>query len=408
MRVVYLHQYFRTPDMSGGTRSYEMARRLVRRGWHVDLITSDQSPDPAAPTWRTTDVDGITVHWTPVSYSNRMDFGARVGAFLRFAWRSARRAASIPADVIFASSTPLTIALPAAWAASRQGVPMVFEVRDLWPELPIAVGALRSPLTRGAAVALERFAYARASHIVALSEGMKAGVARAGYPAERVTVIPNSCDTEMFDVPPTAGESLRRELPWLGSRPLVLYAGTVGSINGVGYLVRVAAAAHTLAPEVRFAVVGDGRELAQVRAAAEQAGVLGSSFHLIPAVPKREMSRWLSAATLATSLFMDLPAMWSNSANKFFDALAAGRPVMLNYEGWQADLVRTEGAGFAVPPTDATSAAALLTARLADGAWLKSARASARRLAYGAFSRDLLAQQLGDVLEHAARDPRSL
>lgn len=402
MRLIYIHQYFHTPDMAGGTRSYEMARRLVRRGWEVDLITSDPAAQPAAPPWRMSEVEGIRVHWTPVTYSNRMGHGERISAFLRFAWRAARRAAAIRADVVFASSTPLTVALPAAWAAFRRRVPMVFEVRDLWPETAIALGALRNPVARGAALALERFAYARSAHVVACSDGMKAGVVRTGYPAERVSVIPNSCDTELFDVPCQVGDLLRAEVPWLGRRPLVLYAGTLGAVNGVGYLVDIAAAARSIAPDIRFAVLGDGRETEQVRHAAARAGVLGTTFHLLPRVAKREMPRWHSAATLCISLVIDHPAMLANSANKVFDALAAGRPVMLNYRGWQAELLEREGAGFAVPPSDSAAAAAALASRVADSQWIESARAAARRLAYGPLNRERLASQLAEVIERAA------
>ena len=401
MRLVYLHQYFRTPDMSGGTRSYEIARRLVRRGWQVDMITSDQSPEPGAPVWRVEHVDGITVHWTPIPYANRMGFGERIRAFGRFAWRAAARAGSIPADVVFATSTPLTIAMPAAWAAFRQGVPMVFEVRDLWPEIPIAVGALRNPLTRSAARLLERFAYARSSHVVALSEGMKSGIVRTGYPPQQVTVIPNSCDTDLFDVPAAVGHSLRQDIPWLGSRPLVLYAGTVGRINGVCYLVRVAEAVSRLGSDIQFVVVGDGAELTTVREAADRAGILGTTFHLVPPVPKRDMPRWLSAATLAASLFIDIPAMNANSANKFFDALAAGRPLMLNYGGWQAEVLERTGAGFVVPPADAASAARLLQSRLANADWLASARVAARQLAYEEYGRERMAYELAQILTRA-------
>ena len=148
MRIVYLHQYFVTPAMSGGTRSYEMARRLVERGHEVHMITSDQSAPVGAPCWRESMESGIHVHWTPVEYHNRMSYTRRVMAFIHFAWRAGRKAVTLHGDVIFASSTPLTIALPAVYAARRSRRPMVFEVRDLWPAVPIAMGIIRNPLRR--------------------------------------------------------------------------------------------------------------------------------------------------------------------------------------------------------------------------------------------------------------------
>ena len=109
MRVIYLHQYFNTPDMTGGTRSFEIGRRLVAAGHRVEMITSWQEPS-AAKQWFTTEAGGMRVHWMPVAYSNDMAYRSRVQAFATFARGAARRAAGLDGDVVFATSTPLTIA----------------------------------------------------------------------------------------------------------------------------------------------------------------------------------------------------------------------------------------------------------------------------------------------------------
>src|SRR5699024_5606020 len=111
MKIIYLHQYFNTPDMAGGTRSYEMARRLVAWGHEVHMVTSWREPTDKHG-WFTSVEAGIQVHWLPLPYGNYMGYRERIQAFLLFAWKAARKAASIPADVIFATSTPLTIAIP--------------------------------------------------------------------------------------------------------------------------------------------------------------------------------------------------------------------------------------------------------------------------------------------------------
>ena len=90
------------------------------------------------------------------------------------------------------------MALPAIAASRRHRAPFVFEVRDLWPEAPIQMGALTNPLGVRAARALERFVYRRAAHVVALSPGMREGVIAAGKPAEQVSLIPNASDLELF------------------------------------------------------------------------------------------------------------------------------------------------------------------------------------------------------------------
>ena len=179
--------------MSGSTRSYEMARRLVAAGHQVEMITSWRDATDKRD-WFVTHEEGIRVHWLPVRYSNHLGYAQRIRAFLSYALASASRAAALPADVVLASSTPLTIALSAIYAKWRRGVPLVFEVRDLWPEVPIAMGALKSPVTRWLARRLEKFAYANSEAIVALSPGMKAGMLARGVSADKVSVIPNGSD----------------------------------------------------------------------------------------------------------------------------------------------------------------------------------------------------------------------
>jgi len=122
-----------------------MARRFVAAGHEVHIITSNRERNKNASGWLDEIIDGIHVHWFALPYPNKMDFKARVSAFLKFAMASGAKAYRVGGDVIFATSTPLTIALPAVYAAKRLRKPMLFEVRDLWPELPISVGALNNP-----------------------------------------------------------------------------------------------------------------------------------------------------------------------------------------------------------------------------------------------------------------------
>ena len=142
--------------MPGGTRSYEMARRLVAVGHELNIVTSWREAD-GRKGWFVTDEAGIKVHWLPVPYSNRMGFNERILAFFKFALLSAHKAASFDSDIVFATSTPLTIALPAVYAARRRKVPMVFEVRDLWPDVPYAMRALNNNFVFWAAEQLEMF-----------------------------------------------------------------------------------------------------------------------------------------------------------------------------------------------------------------------------------------------------------
>ncbi len=406
MKIAYLHQYFRTPSMSGGTRSFEMGRRLAANGHEVHIVTSTQDSTDQKSGWSTTQEAGLTVHWLSVPYSNHMRHHQRLNAFLRFAVAAGLHTASLAPEIVFASSTPLTIAISGVYASKRHRIPMVFEVRDLWPEVPIAVGALRDPVSKWLARQLEQAAYRNAAHIVALSPGMRDGIVATGYPPKSVTIIPNSCDFDLFAVDPEVGRSFRREHAWLQDRPLVVYAGTLGPINGVEYLVRLAAAVRAYQPEVRFLIVGMGKQYREVESLAARLGVLNTSLYMIPGMSKAEIPAVLSAASIVTSVFVDLKEMWNNSANKFFDALAAGRPIAINYDGWQADLIRETGAGVLLDVTDVESSAELLLSRLHDSAWLAKARKAAHDLGTQRFDRDALGAQLEHVLQDVVDDYR--
>jgi glycosyltransferase involved in cell wall biosynthesis len=384
-----------------------MARRLAAMGHEVIMVTSDQHPDPGAPPWRETYEAGIRVLWAAVAYDNVMGYAARIRAFLTFAWRAAHKAAELRGDVVFATSTPLTIALPAVWAARRAKCPMVFEVRDLWPAVPIAIGALRNPVLKAAARWLERFAYRNAARVVALAPGMAAHVVATGYPADRVAVIPNGCDLDVF-----AGDALRRGLreryAWLGQRPLVVFGGTFGLVNGMDYLVRLAASVAAIDAEVRIVGVGTGRELAATKALAEELGVLDKNLFLVGQQPKAEVAAWLQASDMTIALFTGPDIVWRDAVqNKFFDSLAAGKPVANNFEGWQAKVAAEAGAGLILSSTDHVAAARDLVRALRDPKWLRAAGAAATELARTRFDRDLLAAQLAVVLEKAAASDRA-
>jgi len=404
MRIVYLHQYFVTPDMPGIVRSYEMARRLVAMGHEVHMVTTDQRLNLDAgtqPKWRVTNEAGITVHWTAVPYDNTQSYPDRVRAFLTFAWRAARKTIELRGDVIFATSTPLTVAIPALLATWRTRKPLVFEVRDLWPAVPIAVGALRNPLAKWAARMLERTTYRNSRRVIALAPGMGEEIAATGYPKDRITIIPNGCDLVEF-TDESIARDVRAQHEWLGNRPLLLFAGTFGLVNGMAYLVKLAEAIAKIDPEIRVAAVGGGREYELTEKLAREKGLLDRSFFLLGKRPKRETVRWLQAADMTIALFTGPDIVWRDAVqNKFFDSLAAGKPVANNFPGWQSKIAAEAGAGLILSATDIEAAARDVVNALRDPAWMRSASDAAKKLARERFDRDKLAIQLANVLEAA-------
>ncbi len=397
MKVIYLHQYFNTPKMSGGTRSYEMARRLVASGHEVSIITTWRE-ETDQKTWFVTDESGIKVYWLPVTYSNRMNYAARIKAFLHFAWSSAYKAASLDGDIIFATSTPLTIALPAIYASWRKQIPMVFEVRDMWPSVPIALGAIRNPLLVKVSIWLEKIAYKHSAHIVALAPGMREDIIAQGISSDKVSVIPNGCDLDVFSQTPRT--PLPRDLyPWLGTRKLVLYAGTVGKANGIDYLVKLAQQVKLFDPEVRFVVIGDGGEWQKVRSLAIEKGVFEKNFFMLPALPKYDLVLWLHSATIILALLTNLPIVYKHAVqNKFFDALAVGKPIACNFDGFQSQVAKEYDIGLIIDPLNPDVAAKQLLSALYDTQWLDGVPERSRILAEGRFNRDHLATQLEEIL----------
>ncbi|NJL93383.1 MAG: glycosyltransferase family 4 protein [Anaerolineae bacterium] len=265
------------------------------------------------------------------------------------------------------------------------------------------MGALRNPLLRHLAAGLEWLSYRSAAHVVALSPSMAQGVRQKAAPATPVSVVPNSSDIHFFSVSPRHGDQVRLALGLTPEQPLVVYTGSFGYVNGLGYLVEVATHLQRLNPAVHFLLVGDGAEREKIRQQAEACGVLDRNLTLWEPVPKNQVPAILAAASLATSTVIPREPLWNNSANKFFDALAAGKPIAINHGGWLADLIHSWACGVVLPAEDPAAAALALADFLADEARVTHAGQQAARLARSHFDRDQLARQVEGILSSVAR-----
>ena len=398
MTVLYLHQYFNTPKMSGGTRSYEMARRMVKKGHQVHMITSLRDGSSRSGIWKKEIIDGINVYWLSVPYDNKMNFYKRLIAFFIYAFEAGRKAIAINGDIVFATSTPLTIAIPAIKTKKKLKIPMVFEVRDLWPELPIAIGAIKNPILIYLAKRLERWAYSNSNEIVVLSPGMSEGVAKTGYPIENIHTIPNSSDISLFQLNKKLNIGLQNKYKWNDEDKIIIYTGTLGEINGVEYLVDIANEFTEINNKVKLLIVGDGIEEQAIRNKAKIYNCLDNNLFMINQLPKNKMPGLFNISTIATSLFIPIKEMEANSANKFFDTLAAGKPIVINYGGWQKDLIEKHNIGL-VLARDPKVAANELNELLLNDELLNTKGKNALALAKSEFSRDKLAQELIHILE---------
>lgn len=394
MRIIYLHQYFNTPQMFGGTRSYEMAIRFVAAGHEVHVITSRGEISADFSGWIEEIIDGMHVHWVHVPYSNKMGFSVRIISFMKFSLLAALRAVKINGDLIFATSTPLTIALPAVYASKRLGKPMVFEVRDMWPELPVALGILKNPLIIKTAYLLEHFAYKNSEQVIVFSERMAKGVMRTGYPKDRIKVIPNGCDNDLFRVKKSVGQTFLDKFPFLKGGKLVVYTGAMGWVNGVEWLVDVAFHMLKIDPNVKFLIAGDGVLSGKIKRKAVSLGVYKNNFWMIPPVPKKDVPGLLSAATVAVSSVIEMEELSDAFGNKAFDALAAGKPLVINHRGALEQIISKSGAGIKLSFTDRQNAANELSRFLKDDHRLNRASKMSRYLADTVYSRDKVANRL--------------
>jgi glycosyltransferase involved in cell wall biosynthesis len=411
MKIIYLHQYFATPESNAGTRSYEMAKRLVAKGHEVTFVTTSaylSNNYVLKAGWNELQIDGIRLHVLHLSYSNKDSFIKRIIKFLQFSWLSTLKSLSIKSDVVFATSTPLTIAIPGLIYSKIKRVPLVFEIRDLWPELPVAVGAIKNPLLIKLAEWLEKYTYKNSTRLIGLSPGMCNGITRHGIAKDKVTLATNSCDTELFDVDKCIGESYKEsDLDFLKGRKLVVYTGTFGLINNVGYLPELAKSMKEIDSQVCFVAIGDGMEKQAVIDKAIELNVLDSNLYILPPVPKTEIVKLLSAADISISLFGPIPEMWHNSANKLFDALASFTPIAINYGGWQKDFIEEYQCGLVLDPIDHKKSAKDLSIFLSEEDGYRNASEQCKYLAYNKFSRDMMAERIEKALLEAVNDKAS-
>jgi glycosyltransferase involved in cell wall biosynthesis len=395
LRILYLHQHFSTPDGSTATRSFHHARALADAGHAVTLACGRYQ---GAVTGlhgafrrgaRAGATGGFAVREFDIACGNAQGLARRGLAFLRYAARATALAGD-GWDVIVASSTPLTVAIPALVAHRRRGTPFVFEIRDPWPELPAALDLPR-PLLAGMG-RLADAACRNAARVVALTEGIAAtAVARGADPA-RALVLPQGADLDLF------GGATPWRPPGSAGAVLAVYAGAHGPANGLDRLLD--AAAQLRDSPVRLLLVGEGAAKPALMARA-RAGSLPVDF--LDPLPKPQVARLLAGADIALHCLAPVAAFAELTApNKLVEGLAAGRPVISNAPGRAARLLAEQGAGIAVPPGDARALAEALRALADDPGRRAAMGAAGRALAERAFCARRIADDFRAVVEGAA------
>jgi len=394
VNIVYVHQHFSTTRGTTGTRSYDFARMLVERGHRVTVLTGVYGPSEFARRRFTRlvtrlDVDGIDVRIVNVRYDNKQSSARRILAFLAFMFLSTREALRIrDADVVFATSTPLTTGFVGMVARYARRVPFVFEVRDIWPESAVQFGALKNPLLIFVAAAWERMFYHAAGCIVAISPRMAERLrARLGFQARKVRVIPLGADYGLF-------ARAEPDLAWrhehgLEGKVVAVYAGAHGRVNALSWVLEAAARLKDL-PDVRFVLIGDGVLKPRLTEQAQALGLQNVLF-LAP-VPKERLAAILKACDLGLMTLDNYPVFDTALPNKFMDYLAAGLPVLLNFDGQAGWLAEEEGCGVVVPPEDPEAMAEAIRDLAGDAARRREMGRRAQVVAKHRFDRRRLVE----------------
>jgi lipopolysaccharide/colanic/teichoic acid biosynthesis glycosyltransferase/glycosyltransferase involved in cell wall biosynthesis len=404
MHVLYFHQHFTTPDGSSGTRSYEVSKQLLASGHRVTMVCGAAAlsksglSGPFLQGRRRGVVDGINVIELELPYSNYDSFPQRCWTFMRYAMRSVMLALQLDCDLIFATSTPLTAALPGIAARWLRRKPFVFEVRDLWPELPRAMGVLRNPVALLLLDWLEFVAYHSANSCVALSPGIAQGVLRRGVPGNRIVLAPNGCDLDLFA--PDRAQALPK-IPGLPSAAFVAaFTGAHGVANGLGAVLDGAAELRKRQRNDIFLVLmGDGREKPTLMERAKNEKLENCTF--VDPMPKKALAQFLCRrANVGLMILANVPAFYyGTSPNKFFDYLASGLPVLVNYPGWVAEMVAAEKVGVVVPPQDPSAFADALMGMADSPAATAAMGLRAHDFAKREFLQTTLAQRCVALIE---------
>lgn len=368
MRILIIHQYYKTPKTGGAIRSYHIARHLAKHGHQVEVITAYNDSGYFKEIH-----DNVTVHRLPVYYSNHLTFYSRIKAFVKYVWLSCRFLKTIEKpDLNYVISTPLTTGIIALYAKWRYKVPYIFEVGDLWPAAPIQLGVIKNVLLKNLAYWLEKKVYNNAKSIIGLSPDITKYIAQKT--STPTAVVTNFSDTAFFT--PTDSKPITDKFR-------IGYFGTVGLANRLEYLLD-AAEVCVNNNQIEFIVMGGG---AQYERIVDEAGRRSlSNIIFKKAADKDDVKIEMAKVDAVYVSFANVDVLSTGSPNKFFDGLAAGKLIILNFGGWLKDEVEEAQCGFSYDPHNPKQFLKELTPFLNNMGLIKAAQTNARELAVDQFS----------------------
>lgn len=371
-----------------------MSRALVSAGHEVHIFCGSSPKHNTGLTGefvkgrRTGVVDGVTITQLDLSYSNYDNNFQRCRKFIQYALSGIKFALTEECDLIFATSTPLTAGIPGIAAKLIRRKPFVFEIRDLWPELPREMGVIKNPILLAAMSALEWISYRSANGCIGLSPGIVQGIKKRSRDDLPVTMIPNGCDLELF----SSKQVSENGIPGVNANDFVaIFTGAHGKANGLDAVLDAALLLKSQNQDhIKLVFIGDGIEKPKL-ISRKNDSELDNCLFLDP-VEKHKLPRYMARANVALMILSNVPAFYyGTSPNKFFDYLAMGLPIVNNYPGWLADMITEHKFGITTEPESPKELAEALKKLSHLQADLAGMSANARELGKAKFDK----QQLG-------------
>ncbi|MDX1545975.1 MAG: glycosyltransferase family 4 protein [Rhodothermales bacterium] len=413
MRILFISNNFPPEVNAPATRLYEHARQWVRDGHDVEVLTSAPNfpegrvYDGYENRFTTGEVDRIKVTRVPTYIAPNKGILRRTLSYVTYMASArwyARRLQQKP-DVVVATS-PQFFAGIAGYLMSRyQRVPFVLEIRDLWPESIVAVGALKRNAVIRFFERLERFLYERAEHIVVVTNAFKRFIVDKGIRPDKITVLKNGADLETWGAPLEAAKvaALRRR-HGLDGKFVVSYIGTIGMAHRADVLLE--AARRCPDPDVVFMVVGTGAERAALEA--RQAALGLPNFRLLGKVPKDEV-RYLMALTDVSAVHLKASPLFKTVIpSKIFEAMASRTPIVLGVEGETKEILAEAGAGIPIEPENAGALVeAVLRLKREPALYARMAQSGYQHV-HTHYDRSRLARRYAALLEQVAHQPHTI
>jgi glycosyltransferase involved in cell wall biosynthesis len=391
VKILILHQHFKTPQKGGAIRSYYLAKALVDKGIEVIVITAHNEA-----TYKREDVEGIEVHYLPIAYNNRFGFAARSWSFIKYVNGVLDLAKQFhDVDYCYAISVPLTVGLAAMRIKGRYKIPYIFEVGDLWPEAPIQMGFVKNYFFQHALYALEKRIYKSAQTIVALSPAIQSAI-EMKVPGKKIHLIPNMADCDFYH--PESKQLVLQEKYNVQGKFVVSYIGAIGVANGLDYFLACARESRKANLPIHFLLCGDGAELDRLKKSADQHELNNLTFL---AFTNREGVREVMNITDAAFVcYKPVPVLETGSPNKYFDGLAAGKMIIINFGGWIKEEIEKNQCGVYVNPHEPADFVRKISPIVTNKKQQAEFGSNARRLADNNYSREKLASRFASIFNN--------